>query len=671
MTSTLPGMESKKDFPATPRGWQERWTRELAAAKKTNRKWKENARRITRVFLDERSDSMGDQHSRLNVFSANIVTLRAMLFGQVPRVDLQRRFEDADDDAARVAAEILERLLNADVGKQFSYSIGMSLDDRLLMGLGVARVAYEAEFETIQHKAITSRDGIELVPAFETEKKSFEAAPVYYINWRDIEWSPARSWDEVRWIAFKNYMTRDACIKRFGEKIGSAMPLGQFKRSTLKGGIEDDPWQKAEVWEIWDRDDKTVFWVTEGMEVICDAKEDPLQLRDFFPCPQFMIANPTSEKYQPRADYILAQDQYEEVNQVTTRIVLLEKAIKVVGVYDKQAEGVQRMLNEGTDNLLIPVDNWAMFAEKGGIKGQVDWLPIEQVANALTALRDYRTELINLLFQVSGMSDIMRGSTVAGETATAQSIKAKFASVRVQFMQDEFARFATDLQRLRAEVIVNHFDDQTILAQSNMEFTQDAEFIEPAMQLLREKDAFRITIKSEQLAAQDMAALRQEKSEFIQGLAAFLTAAQPLVQQYPSAAPTLLEMLKWAMTGFKGASTIEGVLDKAIASLQQNPPKEPGDPNEAKAKAAEKVAKIKLEGDAQREQLKSRAKMQEIGAQTQADLVKIGAETKAELGKQVAQFAFESRENQRQQAVDTANEVTRANRPPPPKRPAA
>ena len=659
MTNTA--MTQASDFADTPRGWQERWMRELAAAKKANKKWKENAKRITKVFLDERADAF-DTHNgaRLNVFSANVITLRAMLFGQIPRVEISRRYEDANDDVARVGAEILERLLNADVGKQFSFSIGAALDDRLLVGLGCGRVAYEAEFETIQHEAITTRDGRVLADKFEEERKTQEAAPVYYINWRDVEWSPARTWDEVRWVGFKNYLTRDKLIERFGEKIGEAIPLGTTaKRSHLKGGIEDDPWQKGEVWEIWSLEDRTVWWVSEGMDVICDAKEDTLQLTSFFPCPQFLLANPTSEKYQPRADYILAQDQYEEVNDLTARIRLLQKAIKVVGVYDKQADGVQRMFNEATENQLIPVDNWAMFAEKGGIKGQIDWLPIEEVAKALTMLRDYRTELINLLFQVTGMSDIMRGATVAGETATAQSIKAKFASVRVQFMQDEFARFATDLQRLRAEVICNHFEDETILQQSNMQQTPDAQYIPQAMEMLRNLDAFRISIKSETLAAQDMAALRQEKGEFIQGLSMFLTAAQPLVQQYPAAAPVLLELLKWTMTGFKGASSIEGTLDKAIAQLQQSPPKQPEDPQKAKADAAKQVQQMKLQGVQATEQIKSGAKTQEIATKTQSDLIKINAQTQAELKKQAAQFAFETRENQRAQAVDIANNLTR------------
>jgi len=668
MTSTLPGMTSSKDFANDPTGWQERWTRELTAAKKANKKWKDAGKRITKVFLDERTDALTMRGSRLNVFSANIITLRAMMFGQIPRVEISRRFEDADDDVARVAAEMLERMLNADIGEQFSYSLGMALDDRLMMGLGVARVAYEADFESIQHEEIKSSvDGRVLAEAYEEEKKTFEAAPVYYNNWRDVEWSPARSWDEVRWIGFKNYMTRDAMIKRFGQKIGETIPLGQSKRNTMKGGIEDDPWQKGEVWEIWDMESKRVWWISEGMDVICDAKDDLLGLKGFFPCPKFLLANPTSEKYQPRADYTLAQDQYEEVNEITTRINTLQKAIKAAGVYDKGSDGIQRLLNEGTDNTLIPVDNWAMFAEKGGLKGQIDWLPLEAVAAALTSLRDYRSELINLLFQVTGMSDIMRGATQQGETATAQSIKAKFASVRVQFQQDELARFATDLQRLRAEVIVGHFDDENIVKQSNMEATADAQYIPKALQLLRDLNPFKIAIKSETLAAQDMAQIRQEKTEYIQGLAGFLTAAQPVAEKFPAAAPVLLELLKWGMTGFRGSSTIEGVLDKAIAQLQAQPPQPPQDPAAQKAKALEATQKIKLQGDAQREQIKARGKQMEIATQTKSDLIVIDAEAQAEQRKQVAQFAFDSRENQRQQAVDQVSQVTRTQNDGPPK----
>lgn len=658
MSTIAPSITSKNDFDDTPQGWQRRWLAELAAAKKAAEKWQKAGDRITKVFLDERGDSLALKENRLNVFSSNVITLRAMLFGNVPRVEVGRRYDDANDDAARVAAEMLERIANADIAKQFSYAIGTALDDRLLPGIGVARVRYDAKFESVQVPPFLGKDGTELAPGYEDERKTFEAAPVDYINWRDVLWSPARTWDEVRWIAFRNYMTQDQCVERFGERIGKSIPLGTTKRSAQKG-IEHDPWQKAEVWEIWCLEHRKVYWIAEGMDVICDAKDDPLGLTGFFPCPQFMIANVTSKQYAPRADYILAQDQYDELNELTTRIGMIERAIRVSGVYDKQADGVQRLLTEGGENTLIPVDNWAMFAEKGGIKGQVDWFPLEMVVNALDKLREYRREVIELLYQVTGMSDIMRGASNASETATAQSIKAKFASVRVQSMQDDFARFATDLQRLRIEVICNYFDDATIIAQSNMQGTPDEQYIPEALQLLRKLDAFRISIKSETLAAQDMAAIRQEKTEFIQGLAQFLGAAQPLIDKYPAAAPTLLEMLKWTMSGFKGASTIEGVLDKAIANLQQNPPQSPPDPNAGKDKAAQ----IKVQGDLQREQMRTRGKMQEIAANSQADLRRIGAENQAAIREQAAQFAFSTAEQQRQHAMDAASNVVAMRRP--------
>jgi hypothetical protein len=684
--SNYASIESKDDFGDDPEGMQRRWIAELAAAKKAAKKWQDNGKRITKVYLDERDadTSLAFRTTRINLFSANINTLKAMLFGNVPRVEVGRRFEDSQDDAARVAAELLERLLNADIGQQFSWSIGQSLDDRLLVGLGLGKVRYEAEFQSIQHDAIEGETGEydeddnpimqELAPAYETEEKTFEAAPVDYINWRDVLWSPARTWDEVRWFGFRNYMTRDALVERFGEKIGNAVPMGSKGRTGKGNGIEHDAWQKAEVWELWCIEEEKVYWCAEGMDVICDAKDDPLGLTAFFPCPRPMMANSTSGQYAPRADYLLAQDQYEQINELSTRITMLTRAVKVVGVYDKAAVGVQRMLNEAVENELIPVDSWAAFAEKGGIKGSTDWLPIEQIAAVIGILVSQRDALINLMFQATGMSDIMRGATVQGETATAQSIKAKFASVRVQQLQDDFARFATELQKLRAEVIVKHFDDENIVAQSNMEMSPDAQYIPQALELLRSQFAvFRIAIKSETLAAQDMAALRQEKAEFIQGLASFLQAAQPLIEKYPAATPTLLEMLKWTMTGFKGASSIEGVLDQAIASLQQNPPPPAPDPNEAKMKAEQSKQQAqgqqvqqKQQGEMQKEMFKAQAKDKEIRTQTQADLVRIGAETQANIKEQQAQAAFSTQEMQRQAGLDAVVNVNGPqNRRPP------
>jgi len=432
------------------------------------------------------------------------------------------------------------------------------------------------------------------------------------------------------------------------EKIGENIPLGTTKRTFLKGGIENDPWQKAEIWEIWCLENRTVYWVAEGMDVICDAKEDPLQLESFFPCPQFMLANPTSQDYVPRADYILAQDQYDELNNVTTRITMLEKAIKVVGVYDASASGVQRMLQQGSENSLIPVDNWAIFAEKGGVKGSVDWLPLGEVIAALERLRQARDDIKGQIYELTGISDIVRGNTKASETLGAQNLKAQFASVRIQKLQDEVARFAEEILRLKGEIICRHFVPQQILKLANMEFypdIQDPQVVDAAVQLLKgdhEEFEWRVNVQADSLAMTDYAQQKQEKVEFMNAVATLLQSAATTMKAVPESAPILFESLKFSISGFKGAQELEGVIDRTLAEIMQkikNPPPPPPDP------AVEKV-KVEMQVKQQEAQMNAQAKQQEMAMKQQESQAKLAAERE----KMQMDLVFKQQEHQQTMA---------------------
>ena len=136
----------------------------------------------------------------------------------------------------------------------------------------------------------------------------------------------------------------------------------------------------------------------------------------------------------------------------------------------------------------------------GGLKGVVDWFPLDQVVGALNILGQKRTEKIALLYQVTGMSDILRGQASASATATEQRIKARAASTRTQRAQSEFASFATGAQKVRAEIIAKHFDAATIIERSNVMRTKDAELAEPAAQLIKSEQAqYRIEVAAEGL----------------------------------------------------------------------------------------------------------------------------------------------------------------------------
>jgi hypothetical protein len=612
-------LESRKDFKDTPQEQYIYWWRELSSSDTQLRSFRNLGTKIISRFLgNNRSGSdkseMGARGStfRLNLFHSNIVTLQSMLYVDLPQVVVSRRFDDPNDDIGRVTALILERLLNNDIqenGKEYECTLKAVLQDRLLPGLGVARVRYEVETET------DPNTGEEFVV--------HEEAPIDYYHWRDVSWGWGRTFADLPWIGFRTWMKKDAIAERFGDEAADKVQLKNEsvvvdKQEEQSDTDDDSAWRKAEVWEIWDKESRKIIWISPGYDQVLDTSDDTLGLSGFYPCSPFLLANQTTSLYVPVSDFYLAQDLYNEVDVLQTRISIITEAVKVVGVYDKSSSDIQRMFKEGTDNDLIPVDNWALFAEKGGIAGQIDWVPIGEITEALLRLRELRDEAIGLLQQVTGMSDIMRGELGGQYEGVGQSqMKLKFGSVRVQAIQDELAKFASDLLQLKAEVIGRHFDPETIAKRANLDQTFDAEMVPQAIQLLKEPDSarLRVKVKPESVGMADYAQLKQERTEYITAVASFFQSVGPIFQEEPGAKPFFLELLKWGLAGFKGSNSIESVMDKAIqvsnqAAIANGP--DDGDKDAQKEKA-------KSEGQMQLENLKHQHAMEQMQQKLQTD----------------------------------------------------
>lgn len=627
-------IESSQDFADTPQGMAQRWSTEIEAAKKELNKFHEDADKITRRYLDKR-DEWAKEESRVNLFWSSMKVLLSLLYARPPKASVSRAFLDADDDEARVAGQVVQRLLNKSFDDNVSAwdaAVRQGIEDWLVVGLGQIWLRYEVEtaLEVIPAQ-VDPLTGEELAPEQTYERIVNEDAPVDYIYWKDFFYSPARTWDEVRWVARRVYMTKDQLNARFGEKIAKIVPLQTATRSSANDQTPKfDPWSKAEVFEIWCKDNKKVYWLAKGCEIILDVKDDPLGLDHFFPCPKPLAANVTSSNYIPRADYIFAQDQFNELDEINTRITWLTRAAKVVGVYDKSADGIQRMFNQAAENQLIPVDNWAMFAEAGGIKGKVEWVPIEAVVNAIDRLRQYRADKTMQIYEVLGISDVMRGASKASETATAQQIKAQFGSTRIQLSQFYIAEWITNALRIKAEIISKHWQPDTIAQRSNIMRTPDAQFAQGAIALIKDEQLaeYRISVEADSMAAMDWAAERDAAVQFMQGLGAFISQVAPVAQSTPGAAPYLLRLMQWAVSKFRVSGEIEGVLDQAVGAMNQqlmNPPQPQPDPKlllEAeKIKSNERIATMEAASDEKVAALKASIELQKIELQAKFDQV--------------------------------------------------
>ena len=639
------------------------------------KKWEARNRKIIKRYRDDNRDQTNNEVARFNILWSNVQTLVPAVYAKLPKSDVSRRNRD-NDQVARVAALLVERALDFEIEHypDFRATMTQCVRDRFLGGRGVAWARYEphvrAQDEPEDGLQVTEDvddvdggpgdavpvqglDGMSGDGAPESEVAAldqvqeqieYECAPVDYVHWADFGHSVARTWEEVtqvwRWV----YMTKDALVERFGEEVAETIPLNATP-DPLQKKTEKRERNLARICELWDKESGKVVWFYKGARDLIDVKDDPLNLEGFFPCPPPLYATVTSDTLIPVPDFALYQDQANELDILTDRIDGLVKALRVRGVYDATVRELQRLLTEGDNNTLIPVDKWMAFSEKGGLKGCIDIVPLDVFAKALIDAYKAHDQIKAQIYEITGISDIIRGQTAASETATAQQIKGQYAGLRLRFMRDEVALFATGLMRLKAHIICTKFQPETILAYADAKqlSAADQALLPQAIELLKNDPlrTFRIQVAADSLVQLDEQQFKADRVEFLAAMGDFLQKALPVAQQVPDAAPLLMLLMKFGVSGFKEARTIEGEIDAAIEAMkqaaemraQQPPQPPPPDPAVAKAEAEVKA----------------------IEARTQMD----GARLQAELQGDQARLAMDAQKNQAQMA----NQVMRAVRP--------
>lgn len=486
-------VESLSDYGDKPADIARRWLTEIQLAKKDREKWCKQVRKIVKRYRDERSE--GDETCKFNILWSNVQTLGPAIYAKAPEPVVERRFLDRDP-VGRVAARILERTLKYQIeAGKFHPALKLVRLDYLLAGQGVNWIRYEPTYKDdddklsdVDHEAESpdAEPYKDEVDGGEVSEEAVESYPdviaektcVDYIHSEDYLTSPARTQDEITWKAKRAFLTRDQLKKRFKRHLKATqikeIPLDHKPSSMSSEDAakpENELLLKATVWEIWDKPSRQVIFIAEGYsEAPLQVADDPLKLECFWPTPDPCMATTTNDTVVPVPDYHEYADQAKELDDLTTRIALLTDAIRASGVYDSSVPELARLLEEGGENVLYPVDQWAAFAEKGGILGAVSFLPIKEMAEVLIRLYEARQQVKNDLYEITGISDIVRGMSSGGtKTATEQRIKGQFANLRLSDRQDEMARFARDTLAIMAEIIAELFSPETIWQMSGYE----------------------------------------------------------------------------------------------------------------------------------------------------------------------------------------------------------
>ena len=619
--------ETDQDDDAPPADGQElasRWLDEIAKAEQARQPWLTRCEKIVKRYKDERDNATEAPRSkrRFNILWSNVETLKPAIYARTPKADVGRRYKDADP-VGRVASELIERALNYS-GDAYDFDGRMKAcrDQFLLVGRATAWVRYTATFQpTATTPANDDAEALEDAPSASgqisdepEELVDTETVEFDHVSYEDFLHGPGRSWAEVSWIARKAYLTRKELVARFGEDKGKAVTL-DFTPAGVRDDDRDDQFKKAVVFEVWDRATRTAIWLSKGYPTdVLDEREDPLGLQDFFPCPPPMLATTGLDSLVPVPDFVLYQDQADEIDDLTDRIHDLTKMLKVRGFYAGQHEAKMANLLDGANGDMVSVDGWQAVKDGGGLKGLVDYFPIEMVISTLQECIATRKQTIDDVYQITGISDIMRGDTDPDETKGAQVLKSTWGSSRVRDRQKEMARFARDILRLKAQVIAAKFQPQTLSEMTDVQLLTAAEkqqialvqqaaqqaaaaaqaqglpapapppALDPAklklmsepswddvMQLMGSKTLlrFRIDVESDSTAEPDEQEEKQRRIEFVEAIGKFIANSLPVVQTQPAMLPLVMESLKFLVRGFRAGREMEDIIDQATAKLEQ------------------------------------------------------------------------------------------------------
>jgi len=654
------------------------WLNEIEQAKKRDKEYRKTGERVLDIYACKDASKVP-----FNILFSNTDTLLPALYSSVPRPAVKQRFKDQPNPlaqhAAKAANRVLEYLIDTGVDGYETFDEGMrnATLDCLLPGRGVTLIKYDAD--------IDGEEG--------AEYKKSELVCIDSKVWDRVLFGYSKKWSTVPWVAFEEHIDKDEAIRLFGKEKASKL---QFLKND--DNTEEDKEKKEEdnqggektacIYQIWDRDDKKVRYISsQYKDDFLKVEDDPLELTGFFPIPKPIEFIEKSHDLTPIAPYLIYESQATEINDLTKRIKNLAKAIKAKGIYDPELGSDIENLMTGDDNTFKPADKSSSLAAEKGFQNAIWFLPIKEMVDVLNQLVAARENCKQVIYEVTGISDIIRGATNANETATAQGIKSQWGTMRLKRMQSEVQRYARDMLRIMLEIAATRFsektwaemtglpyltEDQFNQAQMVMQMVQRAQLtanpeqqqqlaqqyqqqIQQAQQALQQprwsdvlsllkndmQRAYKIDIETNSTVLPEAVEDQKNIAEVMTALGQYLQGITPLVQSGSFPFEGAKALMMSIVRRYQFGDEIEEYIN------QMQPPQPPPQPQDNSLE----VKKMELQASQQSEQMVQQAELQKSQNEMQLEQQKLEANRVIEQGKAQTQMHIE------QMRIDATKEL--------------
>ncbi|MBD3321104.1 MAG: hypothetical protein GF350_08435 [Chitinivibrionales bacterium] len=595
------------------------YLQEISQAQKRMRDWFDRGDSVVSLYKGE-GDAKNRGSNQYKILWQLTETQRPVLYLYPPTPDISRRFLE-ENPVAREAAEILEKAVKHSMecpGHEFHTAAKALVDDCLLPGRGVARIVYDADFE--DSYAGVDAAGEEVMES----KKTSEKVYIKYVYWKDFMHSDGRVWDDVWWVAFGSSLTKEEIEDEFGAELAKKIPLikDMSEGDAAKYEHYEERDDVARVWEFWNKRTGKVYIIAEGYdEFLKPSEDDPLKLHGFFPTPEPLYMIRATGSLEPIPEYKMYEDHANQLYKLTARITDLIDWCKANGFYDaKFADEIGHVISS-PEGSLKPVTGWSNFTEKSPI----EWFPIDKFAQTIQLLRQEEMIVKSEIYEIVGVSDIMRGIAKPRVTKAGQEYEAQFStgqSSRVGQKRYSVEVYFRDLIRIMAEVIADLFDPETMIQITGVRPAADVkEGLSVVIQMLRDERTrqFRIDVETESTVAPDRARQKEEINEFMSSFAATLPMLMNAVQSGMMTPDVAHEFIMAFARRSELGREFEDTIDKIGKQQQQQRP----DPEQQAQAQKMQIEMQKLELEKQKLQADVMLNAKEL-ALKQAELVQKG-----------------------------------------------
>ena len=476
-------------------GIYERWMEEIKLSKEAEKDWRGDAELAITTYRSERKktdNADSPKKESFNILWANVETKSPALYNSLPRPSIRRRHKDKDK-LGRAISEILERCVTYVIDVEDMDTINKAaVGDMLLPGRAVTRVKYiPTMIPGEPDGSAPSEESMESPEEEYSEEAPSEVVGDQQIRFDQVQYDafhrgPGKSWDEVPWVSYEHKFTKEMVAEKWPDAKGISYSI-----TVSSGGKEDKDLDETDssifkrclIHEIWDKEAREVIWIAEGKEEPLEIVPDPLGLKGFFDCPRPLYAIESSTSLIPICEYSQYQILAKELENLTTRIGKIISAIRVRGIYDSTMPEIGKLF-DADDTEFIPAEGLSRLLEENGLDNAIWMLPIDKLVATLQILKEQRRELVQEIYEITGISDIQRGSSNPHETKGAQEIKATFGGQRLKRQQEDVQRYLRDLIRLSVEIIAENFSRETLTAMSGISFptNQDKQVAKQIMQ---------------------------------------------------------------------------------------------------------------------------------------------------------------------------------------------